>query len=139
MKSTLVMLAALCACAGSGGCQTVNTAPSPGLGDPYPAPMNDPQISVLSPELQPWIRFQPAYVTQDGKRPMSVEVPARNLTDRQYLIEYRFLFYNDEGVELSPVMSWAFQPLDPKQVVRLKGKALSTEAETYRLEVRWNR
>ena len=42
------------------GCHS--PAPSPGLGDPWLPPGNDPQISVLSPELQPWLRFQPARI-----------------------------------------------------------------------------
>ena len=120
------------------GCKT-DTAPSPGMGDPYPAPMNDPQISVLSPELRRWLVFQPAIVTKDGQRPMSVEVPVRNTTYNKYLIEYRMLFYDADGRELNPAMSWEFVPLDPKQVVRLKRSAMSADAETYRLEVRWSR
>ena len=49
------------------GCQEPNLAPSYGMGDPYPAPLNDPQISLLSPELRPWIAFHPAIVTDDGE------------------------------------------------------------------------
>ena len=120
------------------GCKT-DTAPSPGMGDPYPAPMNDPQISVLSPELRRWLVFQPAIVTKDDHRPMSVEVPVRNTTYNKYLIEYRILFYDANGRELTPAMTWEFAPLDPKQIVRLKRSAMSTDAESYRMEVRWSR
>lgn len=131
-----VVLSAVCLM--SAGCKT-DTAPSPGMGDPYPSPMNDPQISVLSPELGKWIVFQPAIITKDGKRPMTVEVPMRNTTYNKYLIEYRILFYDANGRELSPVMGWEFVPLDPKQVVRVKRSAMSTEADNYRMEVRWSR
>jgi uncharacterized protein YcfL len=137
-KFQLPLLAVIAMVAFAGGCKT-NTAPSPGMGDPYPAPMNDPQISVLSPELQRWLVFQPAIITKDGQRPMTVEVPVRNTTYNQYLIEYRILFYDRHGRELSPVMGWEFASLDPKQVVRLKRSAMTTEAETYRMEVRWSR
>jgi uncharacterized protein YcfL len=125
-------------CAGLAGCKT-DTAPSAGMGDPYPAPMNDPQISVLSPELREHIVFQPAIITKDGQRPMTVEIPMRNTTYRKYLLEYRILFYDVNGRELGPAMGWEFLPLEPKQVVRLKRSAMTNEADNYRLEVRWSR
>ncbi len=135
-------LGALCAgvvcCVLIGGCKT-DTSPSPGLGDPYPAPLNDPQITVLAPELQQWLRFSPAVVVKDDRQPMAVEVPVRNTTANQYLIEYRFLFFDENGLQLQPTMGWKFQSLDPKQMARLSGKALSEKAESYRLEVRWSR
>ena len=119
-------------------CKT-DTSPSSGVGDPYPAPGNDPQISVLSPELRPWLGFQPAVIERDGKRPMTVEVPVRNSTAKAYNIEYRFLFYNNSGVEVTPTMGWTFARFEPKQIVRLKGKALSLDAQNYRLEVKWSK
>lgn len=123
------------------GCQTIDTSPGAGRGDPYPAPVNDPQISVLNAELRPWLGFQPAVVIDqhNPNRKMRVEVPVRNLAERQYLIEYRILFYNENGVELEPVMGWKMVPLDPKQNQRLKGQAMHNEAVDYRLEVRWAR
>ena len=56
----------LIACVAAGllllGCEAPGISPSPGLGDPYLGPFNNPQISVLSPQLQQWIRFHPAIV-----------------------------------------------------------------------------
>ncbi len=122
------------------GCEsTPDMSPSPGMGDPYPAPFNDPQITLLAPELRNWVRFDPALIVDDGRAPMQVEVPARNTTDRLYLIDYRFVFFDDRGFELEPVMGWKFQELRPKQMVRLKGAALTTAADRYRLEVKWSR
>jgi len=66
-------------------------------------------------------------------------VPVRNLTNNDYNIDYRILFYDAAGRELEPVMGWTFAPLRPKQTVRLKGGALSTDAVEYRLEVKWAR
>lgn len=136
LLSSALVIASMCA--SFGGCKT-DTAPSAGMGDPYPAPMNDPQISVLATDLRPHLVFQPAIITKDGQRPMTVELPMRNTTYNKYLLEYRFLFYDASGRELSPVMGWEFVPLDPKQVARLKAKATSLEADNYRLEVRWSR
>jgi uncharacterized protein YcfL len=122
------------------GCeQPVNTAPSPGLGDAYPAPLNDPQISVLAPDLQQWLAFHPATVVDDGEQPMQVQVPVRNLSTHKYLIDYRILFYDANGIELEPAMGWKMEALLPKETVRLSGKALSTDAMSYRLEVKWAR
>jgi uncharacterized protein YcfL len=120
------------------GCKA-DTSPGAGRGDWYPAPMNDPQISVLDPQLREWIVFQTAIITRDDERPMTVQTPVRNLTERQYLIEYRYLFFDDNGRRLDPVIGWAFASLDPKQIVRLDGKALGLDAKDYRLEVRWSR
>lgn len=121
------------------GCEAPDIAPVAGLGDPYLPPFNDPQISLLSPELQPWLGFHPAIIIDDGKRPMRVQVPVRNLTNRQCLIDYRILFYDADEMELAPVMGWTMAALRPKQIVRLKAKTLSTDAASYRLEVKWAR
>ncbi len=118
------------------GCRT-GVAPSVGLGDPYPPPFNDPQISVLSPKLHKWLAFHPARIEMDSDKPMQVEVPVRNLTKRNYQIDYRFLFFDKHDMELRPTMAWRFANLSPKQIVRLRAGALSTEAINYRLEVKW--
>ena len=120
------------------GCQKTG-APSAGLGDPYPAPMNDPQISMLSPELQPWLRFHPARISNELDHPMEVEVPVRNITTNEYLIDYRVLFFDSNDLELEPTMGWRMVALRPKQTARLKANSLSANAVTYRLEVKWAR
>lgn len=120
------------------GCQT-DISPSGGMGDPYPAPLNDPQITILAPELRPWLGFHPAIIENDGVKPMHVQIPVRNLTDRDYLIDYRVLFYDVNGVQLDPVMGWKMEALRPKQTVRLDGRALDTQAVNYRIEIKWAR
>jgi len=134
----IVFLVAVIALTCMQGCKT-DISPSGGLGDPYPAPINDPQIAILAPELRPWLGFHPAVVVNDGERPMQVQIPVRNLTRRDYLIDYRVLFYDINGLMLDPVMGWKMEALRPKQTVRLDGKALDTRAVSYRLEVKWAR
>lgn len=119
------------------GCQSNHGRPSAGLGDPWPAPVNDPQIAVLSPDLQEWLRFHPARIEQDGERPMEVEVPVRNLANRRYLVDYRIMFYDAEDVEVTPTMGWWMATIEPKQTARLSARAMSPEAVNYRLEVKW--
>jgi hypothetical protein len=135
IRTVLGMIAAV-ALSVAVGCQT-DISPSPGMGDPVPAPVNDPVITILAPELRPWLGFHPAIIENDGHKPMSVETPMRNMTVNRYFVDYRFLFYNAAGQELTPAMGWQMVALEPKQLVRLKGKALSTEADSYRLEIKW--
>jgi uncharacterized protein YcfL len=137
-RLTLTILAAVLACPAFWGCGA-DVSASPGLGDPVPPPFNSPEISMLSPELQKWLAFQPAVIADDGKRPMQVQVPVRNLTTRLYLIDYRLVFYDEQGMELEPLMGWRRQELRPKQLVTLKGAAMTTAARRYRLEVKWAR
>src|SRR5438552_15804031 len=120
-RSPLINIAAVLACLfallTTNGCK-YDTSPSPGVGDPYPPPGNDPQISVLSPELRGWLGFQPAFVERPPHTPMRVEVPVRNSTYNAYNVEYRFLFYNEHGTEVEPTMGWTFARLEPKEIVR---------------------
>jgi len=119
------------------GCQTQQGAPSSGLGDPWPAPVNDPQNTVLSPDLRQWLRFHPARIELDPGRPMQVAVPVRNLANRQYIISYRITFYDADDVEVTPTMGWLREAIDAKQTARLTAGAMSDEAVNYRLEVKW--
>ena len=127
----------ICAVCMMTGCETVDTSPGAGRGDPYGAPFNDPTITVIPPELREWLGFQSAIITEHEGRPMEVQVPMRNLTETPYILQYRILFYDAQGLELSPPMDWKRFALRSKQVVRLKATSLHTEAESYRLEVKW--
>jgi uncharacterized protein YcfL len=139
MNARLMLLLGAAAALVAGGCQPPNIAPAPGLADPYPAPINDPQITVHDEELRAFLGFQPAVVVNDGERPLLVEVPVRNLADSPRLIDYRFVFFDAAGLELEPVMGWHFQPMQPKQTVRLKARAPHLTAINYKLEVKWAR
>ncbi len=133
----LISLASAIAIGGT-GCQA-DRSPGAGMADPYPAQINDPRITVLAPDLRGWIGFQEFRVAQDEDKPLSVNVPVRNMTERQYLIDYRFLFYDEDGMQISPVMGWQMVAMEPKQNVRLEGSALDRSAVDFRLEVRWAR
>ena len=119
-------------------CET-SRAPGAGYGDPYYPPMNDPQITVIPEELRPWLGFHPATIVKDGELPMEVQVPVRNMSETMYLLDYRILFYDANGMELEPVMGWTQLALRPKQTQRLKANALDLAAESYRLEIKWAR
>ena len=123
----------------TGSCHAPDKSPSGGVADPYPPPINDPQVSILALEIRDWLGVQPAIVTDDGQRPMQVEVPVRNMSDRMYLLDYRFLFYDAAGRELTPVMGWTPANFQPKQLLRLTGGALTTDAMNWRLEIKWGK
>lgn len=126
--AALVLLGSAC---------STDPAPSPGRPDPFPPPINNPQISVLSPDLRKWLGFQPAVVVPAGPGPMQVQVPMRSLAEYTYILDYRFLFYDERGLLLEPTMSWTTINLEPKEVIDLRANSLDSTARTYRLEVRW--
>lgn len=136
MKSCALLLAILVLAA---GCASPTPIPAAGAGDPYPAPLNDPQITVLSPDLREVLYFQPAFIDRGGNDVLLVQVPVRNQAERQYLVDYRFLFYDDAGLELEPTMGWTMAAIEPGQVLRLKANSLSGDATRHRLEVKWAR
>lgn len=135
----VAVVASIVIFAAAGGCNShPDISPSGGLGDPVPAPMNDPTITVLSPELRQWLFFHPAIISRTANGLMVVEVPVRNAASRMYLTEYRIIFYDENGSQLGPLMSWEFQEFHPKQLVHLKRTSLTAAARSYRLELKWS-
>lgn len=128
--AALAMILAACA---------TDPSPSPGQPDPTPPPGNNPQITVLDPNLQRGLGFGNAVVIPAGEGPMKVQVECRNLTNYEYLVDYRFLFYNENGIQLEPVMGWRQVSLLPKQLQMFSANSLDNTARNYRLEVKWSR
>jgi len=120
------------------GCKSKQTAPSPGMGDPVPAPMNDPQITVIHEDLRKVLGFQPAIVVEN-EGPMSVQIPVRNLYSKRYDVDYRIIFFDTDDRQLEPLMGWRTITFRPKQSHRLKANALDDRARNYRVEVKWSR
>ena len=73
----------------------------------------------------------------DADRPMSVEVPVRNLADQRYDVDYRIRFYDENDLEVPPTMGWRLLTIEPKQIARFSASAMGPEAVGYRLEVKW--
>jgi hypothetical protein len=135
--SAAVLSAALLMLAPLSGCEA-DKSPSPGMADPYPWPQNSPGVEVLAPELREWLGFQPAIIDPgDEQMPMRVEVPVRNLADRAWTIDYRFIFYDANGNTLEPVMAWKSLRVYRKQTFRVDARAMSPEAKNYKLEIKW--
>ncbi|HWB19935.1 MAG TPA: DUF1425 domain-containing protein [Phycisphaerales bacterium] len=130
------LLAILLAAFAFSACRSSDISPSPGEPDPIPAPENDPVISILVPELRPWLGFHPAIITHEPGRNLHVETPMRNMTYQRHFLQYRYLFYNTSNVEVGPTMPWTRIYAEPKQTLRLIGDATSPDVDHYRLEIK---
>jgi len=114
-------------------------SPNPGLADPVLSPYNDPDITVIDEDLHQWLGFHPAVVVRTDRQPLNVEVPVRNVADDQYIVQYRFMFFDEAGSMIEPVMQWDRAVLEPKVMQYLRANALDDRAETWKLQVRWAR
>jgi uncharacterized protein YcfL len=130
--------AALCVAAALLAACATDPGTSPGAADPA-LPNNNPQITVLDPNLQRGIGFGQSVVVPAGAGPMRVQVEMRNLSNYEYLVDYRYLFYDAQGLQLEPAMSWRQVSLLPKQLQMISANALDTKAVNWRLEVKWAR
>lgn len=136
-STTLFALLATGALATLGACQkTLDPSPNAGLLDPVPAPANNPQVSLGSPELAQLLGFEPG-ISERRNGLLHVAVPMRNLTNNRYTLDYRFVFYDENGMELTPQMGYQEIILDPKEQRRPATNAPDGRAVAYRLHVKW--
>ncbi|MFG0294147.1 MAG: YcfL family protein [Phycisphaerales bacterium JB050] len=136
-STTLIALLAAGALATLGACQkTLDPSPNAGLLDPVPAPANNPQVSLGSKELEQILGFEPG-ISERRNGLLHVAVPMRNLTNNRYTLDYRFVFYDENGMELMPQMGYQEIILDPKEQRRPATNAPDGRAVAYRLHVKW--
>lgn len=71
---------------------------------------------------------------------LKVTVPTRLLSDEdeQARIQYRFIFFNAQGVPLRDQPDWRYIQLEPRSQVFLSANSTDTAAD-WRLEIRSNR
>jgi uncharacterized protein YcfL len=102
-----------------------------------PVVIADPRLSVLDGVGRDLLRFQQAVVVDRPDQPLRVQVPVTNVSSRDtYYADYRYLFFDADGLQLEPVMGWQFIPFDPGQSQRMIGAAVHPTARSWRLEVR---
>ncbi|MEZ6210047.1 MAG: YcfL family protein [Phycisphaerales bacterium] len=63
--------------------------------------------------------------------------PRGSLGDERYLLDYRFVFYDDRGMEVEPVMGWRMFSLEPREQRRVEAQALDARARDWRLQIKW--
>lgn len=110
-----------------------NTNPPAARADPL---MSDeyPQITAED-NLEKWIGFSSA-VVEDGP-PLHVSVPVRSLTQTETLnIQYRFLFFDDRGRDVSTSQDWRFLTLSPRVREFITATAIDDRAKDWNLRVR---
>lgn len=79
---------------------------------------------------------QPLVEPSTPNRPMAITVNVRSVADTPMETQYRFIFYDQLGRELRSNQGWVFQHMEPRLQVQLKGQALETDAQQWRLEIR---
>ena len=126
----LALLAALPAC------QSKSTAPHTGQPDPVAAPANNPNIELMSGDLQRSLGFDSPIVADDDGL-LTVTVPVRNLSDNRYQLDYKFIWYGAQGREAKPLMGWKEISLGPREQRQMTANALDTGAKRWKLQVQW--
>lgn len=117
------------------GCQS-NPAPYAGKPDPIPAPYNNPHIVLSQGGLINSLGFDSPIVTRQNDL-LTVGVPTRSLGNERYLIDYRFVWYDEQGYEVAPAMGWKEAVLEPKGQKVLQANAMDRRATDWKMEVRW--
>lgn len=138
MIRTSIALAAGVSLLALGGCRTTtNDNVPPGARADGVATPAYPAITVERP-LQQYVAvdYDAIRVTPwDGSSPMRVTVPLRSTAYEQLAIQYRFLWYDADGNPVNE-SGWTFAALEPGLQSFLEGRATTSAAAKYRVEVR---
>lgn len=94
---------------------------------------------VLDDDLRQLVEFTPATRIRVGGRPLQVETICRNLAANAFLIDYRFVFIDEQGQVVGASDEWTIIRLDPGEATTLRGVAGDGSASSHHLEVRWAR
>ena len=114
-----------------------DTTKAPGAAGPDPLPESAyPQVAALEGLGDYISSSKPVVRYGSDQAPMSVEVPVRLRSDKSVSAQYRFIFFDDRGTPLRPVMAWRFETLPPRSQVYLRGQATDPAAVAWRLEIR---
>lgn len=79
---------------------------------------------------------QPRVLDEGGL--MKVVATGRNVSRKSIVVEYRFVWYDADGVEIaSPTSIWIQMPLGPNAQAQMQQIAPSPEARSYALSTRF--
>ncbi len=135
LQQTALIVAATVPFALFGACKS-DPHPYAGRADPVAAPDNNPRIVFSSPDLMRSVVFD-APITARPDDILTVAVPTRSIGDERYILDYRFVWYDKDGFEVKPAMSWREVVLEPKEQKRLQANALDKKAQDWKIEIRW--
>lgn len=139
MYKTLFALLALLPVLGLAACKTKPVGPSPARGDTTPAGQY-PAVSV-EPKLSDFLVVQYDGIDKDGptnEQPLTVQVPVRSEAREQFLIQYRFTWYDEEDFKVGAT-GWKMLAMEPGMRRDLKANATGMEATQWSLEIRSSR
>ena len=68
--------------------------------------------------------------------PMRVIVPVRPRLDEAVPVQYRFIFFEDDGAPIRPIMDWRYELLPGRSQTHLEAAAMDADAADWRLEIR---
>jgi len=129
-------LLVLAAFAVSGCNNQRDTDPFVGQQDPVASPANNPRIVTSSSDLMRSLGFdQPIVVRRDDL--LTVSVPTRNLSNERYVLDYRFVWYDNDGMELRPAMGWREVVIEPRDQKRIAANAIDSRAVEWKVQLRW--
>lgn len=130
MMMRMMMLASALMMAGLSAC----TDPVPAKPDKYTM-QTYPQVVTMGNLEGAVAVAQPVVQPAGDGTPMRVSVPVRLLDDEPANAQYRFTFFDVNGMPLEPAMQWRYVLLPPKTQVFLEGISLQKEATDWRLEI----
>lgn len=117
---------------------TVQRDTSPYAGQPDPdRPDVNPRIIASTPDLMLALGFDEPIVVRENDI-LRASVPTRSLGDERYLLDYRFVFYDERGMEIEPVMGWRFIALEAREQRRIEARALDSRAQDWRMQIKWS-
>lgn len=133
----LASLLLMTAIATAAGCTTQrDTSPFAGRRDTVAAPANNPRIVTSSSDLMQSLGFdEPIVVRRDDL--LTVSVPTRNLGSDRYLLDYRFVWYDKDGMELRPAMGWREVVIEPRDQKRIAANAIDSRAVDWKIQLHW--
>ena len=124
------------------GCEVTQPPAAPTARADTLPPENYPRIMV-EPGLNEFVFVVYDGILQEGgtpdggylSKPVSVQTPVRSGAREQITIQYRYLWFADNG-RLVTEGGWRFVPLEPGVQTLLSGNALDFESTGWRLEIR---
>jgi uncharacterized protein YcfL len=132
MRRAIIMASITVACLG--GC---STAPQSAPSDPIPSKAYPQNVVLNGLENGLVVSNHPVVEPGDGEsRPLKVQQPVRNVTDKVMFVQYQFQFYDRNGKRLSSDEPFVFKELAPKVEERVEGVALDPAATEWRLVMR---
>ncbi|MEX0654329.1 MAG: YcfL family protein [Phycisphaeraceae bacterium] len=134
MRTSLLSIAVLAVAMTAVGC---NARTEPWGSTPDPVPQGQQPHVVLHDNVQNRVSHgEPIVTPGDDQTPLRVTVPLRLLDNRQYSIQYRFVFLDARGRAVRPEAGWQYKVLPPRAQMEVEAAALNPEAVDWRLELR---